>query len=216
MIVDCENSDPFNVISMLRGLNEEELEKVSKIILINDVHASLGWNELRNYTSILVEELMTTRVLAGKSLVDGVLIGKCFEEYYERGVDSICLLSSDSDYWALISMLKKAKFLVMVEHSKTSSDLKEKLLSEGIFYCYLDDFYSGEEADQMKKEILLRNLAAEIHDRDFNIKEIFDNLLTDMRYTYMSDAEKKRFYSEHLKNIKITVTENGTVEHNIK
>ena len=36
-----------------------------------------------------------------------------------------------------------------------------------------------------------------------------------MRYT-MTETEKKRFYSEYLKNVKINVTEDGTVQHIIK
>ena len=216
MIVDCENSDVYNVISMLKSLKEDEhLEKVSSLILINDVHASTGWEQLSRYTSVPIEHLMTERVKSDKSIVDGTLIGKTYEEFYENNVDSFVLLSSDSDYWALIKMLKKANFIVMVEHPKCGPDLKAKLTSEGIFYCYLDDFYSGEETAQMKKDMLIRNLTAEVAERDFNIQEIFDKILAELRLE-MSDSEKRQFYAEHLKNMKITIADDGTVQHNIK
>ena len=154
MLVDCENSDAFNVIAMLRNLDWDYLQKLSKIILINDVNASLGWGEIGRYTDIEIEHIMTSRIKNNKSLVDGTLISKAFLEHYKNDVDSFILLLSDSDYWALISMLTDAKFLVMVEHEKCGPDLRSALASEGVFFCFLDDFFSDETTTKMKKDLL--------------------------------------------------------------
>lgn len=62
---------------------------------------------------------------------------------YKNDVDSFVIVSSDSDYWGLISSLPDAHFLVMIEREKCGPDMKEALADSGIFYCYLDDFYSG-------------------------------------------------------------------------
>ena len=53
-----------------------------------------------------------------QSLVDAKLIAGTCKEHYENTVDSFLLVSSDSDYWGLISTLEKARFLVMVEYNK--------------------------------------------------------------------------------------------------
>ena len=57
--------------------------------------------------------------------------------------------------------------------------------------------------------------SAELNGVLFLLLEIFEELLANMRYT-MTEMEKKRFYSEYLKNVKINVTEDGTVQHIIK
>ena len=201
IIVDCENSDVYNLISMLRSLEwEDHLDNINKIVLVNDVHTSIGWPELANYTQIPVEHLMTQRIKSDKSVVDGELIACTFEEFYENNVDSFVLLSSDSDFWTLIRRLKRARFLVMVEHMKCGPDLKNVLEEAGIFYCYLDDFYSGEETDTIKKDILMRYLSGQLKDRDFAIREMFEDALKEMRLD-MTDGEKNQFFAQHLKNI---------------
>ena len=92
MIADCENSDPYNLICALKGLKwENALEKVAKIILINDKYASTSWSDLSSYTDIPVEHLMTERVKGNKSLVDGTLIAKTYEEFYEEHTDSFAV-----------------------------------------------------------------------------------------------------------------------------
>ena len=217
MIADCENSDPYNLICALKGLKwENALEKVAKIILINDKYASTSWSDLSSYTDIPVEHLMTERVKGNKSLVDGTLISKVFLEFYEEHTDSFILLSSDSDYWALIKMLSKASFLVMAEHDKCGPDLINAFSENQIKYCFLDDFYSGDgETAELKKEMLMRNLIADISSHDFNIKELFEHALKRMRLD-MPDREQRQFYAEYLKNLKISIADDGRVLHTIK
>lgn len=72
-------------------------------------------------------------------------------------MDSFVIVSSDSDYWGLISSLPDAHFLVMIEREKCGPDMKEALADSGIFYCYLDDFYSGNSED-IKKNALFKEM----------------------------------------------------------
>ena len=217
MLVDCENSDIYNLISMLKSLTwEDGLEKISKIVLINDVHTSIAWKNLSLYTSIPIEHMMTTRIKQEKSLVDGYVIGKIYEEYYENHVDSFMLLSSDSDYWSLLDMLhKKAKFIVVVEHNKCGSDLKAILEENNIFYCFLDDFYSGEEADFTKKDMLLKSISNELRCHDFNIFDILNNVLMNYRID-MTKSEKNQFISKSLKTIILNISSNGDLQLRLK
>ena len=44
MVVDCENSNPYKLYATLKNLDQEALlNKISKIILYNDVHAASAW-----------------------------------------------------------------------------------------------------------------------------------------------------------------------------
>jgi hypothetical protein len=42
--VDCENSDVFKLYGVLKNLNQDELEKIDKIILYDDYHTTSGWD----------------------------------------------------------------------------------------------------------------------------------------------------------------------------
>ena len=48
IIVDCENSNVYQLISMLRALRwEGHLEKLLKIVLVDGTSTNEGWNELK-------------------------------------------------------------------------------------------------------------------------------------------------------------------------
>lgn len=110
--MDCENADPYKFYGMLDSLNREALlGQVSKLIFYNDIHASTAWKMLNRFTEIPVEHHMTERIKENKSLVAPHLIAGVCREHYENGVDSVVFVSSDSDYWALISPTPQIRFL---------------------------------------------------------------------------------------------------------
>ena len=215
VVVDCENVDPYKLSATLRGLNKESIEKVESIILFDDVHASTGWDLLEQFTSIPVEHIEIERVKENKSLVDMRLALRVSQEFYEKKVDSYILVSSDSDYWALISSLPKAHFLVMVEHDKCGPDLKNALAEHGIFYCYLDDFYSGDSED-LKQRAIFREISTYLAQAvQLNLNTMLDEALRATRVT-MTPAERKQYYDRHLRNLQMIVSEDGEVSLSLK
>jgi hypothetical protein len=215
MIVDCENSDVYKIISMLRNLDWEYVQRIQKIILVNDIHTNAGWKELDKCTDVPITHIMTERVLEGKSVVDGEVFGTAFSEFLE-GVDRFVLLSSDSDFWALIKSFKgRANFLVMVEHMKCSPDYKEKLVDAGVLFCYLDDFYSGEESEQMKTNMLMKSIEAGLEQETFNVKAILNESKNALRID-MDEAVSEQFFKKYLKTLQINVDENGNVRFEIR
>ena len=102
-----------------------------------------------------MEHILIERVKESKSLVDIKLTARACQEHYINKVDSFIIVSSDSDYWGLISSLPDARFLMMIEHEKSGPDLKAALVNTGIFYCYIDDFYSG-NAEELKFGALIK------------------------------------------------------------
>lgn len=215
VVVDCENVDPYKLSATLRGLSKDSLSKISSIILFDDVHASSGWDLLEQFTTIPVEHIEIERVKENKSLVDMKLALRVSQEFYEKQVDSYVLVSSDSDYWALISSLPKAHFLVMVEHDKCGPDLKNALAEHGIFYCYLDDFYSGDSED-LKQKALFREMAIYLEQAiNLNLNTMLDQALYATRIS-MTPAERKQFYDKHLKPLQMNISDTGDVTLAVK
>ena len=210
VVVDCENADPYRLSATLRGLSPNFLSKISSIILFDDIHASSGWDLLEQFTTIPVEHIEIQRVKENKSLVDMKLAMRVSHEYYRNEVDSFILVSSDSDYWALISSLPEARFLVMVEHDKCGPDLKNALAERGIFYCYLDDFYSGDSED-LKVKALLREIGTTLsRSLQLNLNTMFDDALRATRIT-MDAAERQQFYQKYIRKIALEVSDEGDV-----
>lgn len=215
IVVDCENSDPYSLCATLKGLDYEVMQKISKIILFDDVHTATAWGILESYTRIPVEHNMIERVKQNKSLVDITLSARTCREFYANGVDSFLLASSDSDYWGLIQQLPDAKFLVMVEHSKCGPDIKTALDEAGIFYCYLDDFYSGTSED-IKLTALFTQMRSYIESAvHLNVNDMFNTALMNTRID-MAPAEKQQFYDKYIKQMSLSIAENGDVSIDLR
>lgn len=214
-LVDCENVDPYALCAAIDGLDKESRDKISKIILIDDINAASAWKRIKNFISVPVEHKLTERVIDHKSLVDMTLAVQACRDCFVNDVDSFLLVSSDSDYWALISALPEANFLVLVEHEKCSFDLKAKLLEEGIYYAYIDDFYSA-NSGRIKTGVLQMEIQAEIDKiASFNIKELMDDKIKKARM-YLSDNEQRAFYDKYLRSARLVLDEDGNVRIELK
>ena len=196
--VDCENSNTYHLCATFDGLPEENMNKVNKIILIDDVNTSTAWGVLEEHVSIPVEHKVIPRIKEDKSLVDITLTAQLCKEFYANNTDSFVLVSSDSDYWGLISSIPEAHFLVMIEHAKCGPDMKEALRSKGIFYCYIDEFYSG-DSDSLKRNAIILDLYKQIRERpSLNLMALLNDAIWTTKAP-MDDAEKKRFYDKYVK-----------------
>ncbi len=215
IVVDCENSDPYDLCAALNNLEDALRDKISKIILFDDVHTSTAWQVLAEHTEIPVERMEVKRLKDSKSLVDTYLTAHVCREFYGNQVDSFVLAASDSDYWSLISALPEARYLVMVEHEKCSGKLKEALDDSGIFYCYIDDFYSGMGKDIKLTALLTemkRYLASHIN---LNVNQMMDEIYRSTR-AVMSETEKHQFYEKYIKSLSLVIDNDGTVSIQIK
>lgn len=215
VVVDCENSDPYKLSATLRRLNREYLEKIKSIILFDDVHTASAWSILERFTSIPVEHITIERIKQNKSLVDIKLTARACQEHYENKIDSFIIVSSDSDYWGLISSLPRARFLVMIEREKCGPDMKAALTDSGIFYCYLDDFYSG-DSEELKMNALFREMRIYMDQAvKLNVNAMLDDALRVTRIT-MSPSERKQFYDKHIKSLQLVISETGDVSLALK
>ena len=173
ILVDCENVDPYRFASVFKNLNEENLEKIKKVILYDDVNTSNAWDYINEYTKLPIEHKEIQRVLNNKSLVDIAMTSGACKEYYQENTESLILASSDSDFYGLISSLAGARFYVLNESDKTSDLILDKLDEANINYCFMDSFAQGEVQD-FKNNVLLRNLQSKLN--DFNQTKNFVTL----------------------------------------
>lgn len=210
MAVDCENSDPYRLCATLKGLDQDVIRKIQKIMLFDDVNTVHAWRILESHTSIPIEHIMTERVKRTKSLVDIELTATTCMEHYKNHVDSFIIVSSDSDYWGLISSLPDARFLVMIEREKCGSDMKAAMANSGIFYCYIDDFFSGNSED-IKKNALFTELYKHLDKAiKLNAYEMLEAALTATRIE-MTPAAKRQFFDRHIKRMNLVMDDAGNI-----
>ena len=209
MAVDCENADPYRFCGMLDSLDQNALlNHVAKIILYNDVHASSAWKILDQFTGLQVDHHMTERIKADKSLVDAQLITGVCREYYENGADSVVLVSSDSDYWGMISMLPQVRFLVALERNKCSPATKTALEEAGIPYCTTDSFCmrnTGKVVQRVLSEDVRRTLTEAFN---INLRAVLERAYREARVEW-SEAEKRNFIDRYLRTTRISFAEDG-------
>lgn len=208
--VDCENSDVYKLYSVLKNLNQDELAKIEKIVLYDDYHTNSGWDWIYKFTKIPVEHIEVERVTDQKSLVDIKMTAGVCKDYYENGISSFIIVSSDSDYWGLISSLPNANFLVMYEYSKCGQAIKNALAERGIYYCSIDDFCTG-NIEELKKAVLLNILEKYLPDFLYlNAKELAQHIYQEARIE-ASEREIQNFYNKYIKTLKLKIDDNGAV-----
>lgn len=93
--------------------------------------------------------------------------------------------------------------------------MKAALAESGIFYCYLDDFYSGNSED-IKKNALFKEMYRWIDNSvHLNVNDMFDAALRNTRIE-MSPAERRQFYEKHIRHMTLTIDENGNASIELK
>lgn len=135
MVVDCENSDAYKMLSTLKTMGNTS--KVSKIILVGDSKSNSFWGIIEKCTSIPVESFLIERIKNGKSLVDIALSTVVCREHYQNKVNSFILFSSDSDFWGLFTSLPDVKFMFMLEKEKVARGYKAVLGSSKVNHFYM-------------------------------------------------------------------------------
>ena len=206
--VDCENSDVYKLYAVLKGLDSDNMSKIEKIYLYDDYHTTRAWNWLYNFTNIPVEHIQVQRVTDRKSLVDIMMTAGICRNYYDDGIDSFILVSSDSDYWGLISSLPMAKFLVMYEYAKCGLAIKNALSEHDIYYCSIDDFCSA-NVEEFKRTVLFDILEKYLPDIVYlNGRDLVQQIYEEARLT-VSDNEKEVFFNKYIKTLSIKCDHDG-------
>jgi hypothetical protein len=210
MAVDCENADPYKLYSFLRSLKDDELKKISKILLYDDYRTSRAWALLEKFTSITIEREVVERVNNFKSLVDIKMTAGICREHYQNNINSFILVSSDSDFWGLISSITNAAFLVLIEGEKCGSTIKQAFNESGILYCYIDNFCTGNN-DGLKSLVFAMELKKYLYSMvNINVDTMFAEICAQCRLE-LTPGEKKNLYDKYIKHIRMNIDANGNL-----
>ena len=213
VVVDCENSDAYRLYSTLKGLDDEKISKINKIILYDDVHTTPAWKLLtEEFRGIInFEYILVERLNEAKSLVDHKMIADIAKEHYREEVDAFIIASSDSDYWAIINSIEEADFLVLVEKEKVGHDIKNALDDKGIFYCYINDFCSS-KVGEFQNKVLDAELKIRLENAlNLNAKELLRAVYYAARIT-PNEAEKENYYNKHIKTLRLVIDDSGNMK----
>lgn len=212
IFIDGENADPYRFASMIDSLKDYEIDKIDKIIVYYDeVYSCKAWEMLKHFSSgIAVEPVPVERIKDDKSLVDHKLVAGVSKSIYKDDVDSIILVSSDSDFWAVIEDVP-ANYLVVVESDKCGHDFKDVLRKHNIFYCYMDKFIEYEN-NRFFEFVFKNELKALITASTVlpNANEMVDNALINSR-TAISKTEKENLFKKYIKGLKLDVDSDGNL-----
>ena len=213
IFIDGENVDPYKFADAIESLQDYEIDKIEKIIVYYDNSFSVkAWTYLHHFTfDIPVEAIGVDRINENKSLVDHKLVARVSRAVYAENVDSIILVSSDSDFWSVIEDVK-ANYLVMLESEKCGFDFKSVLREHDIFYCYLDRFIAAEDDRYFKT--VFRNEVISAVEKLFVIpdpQELFETALLQTR-AEIPAAEKEAIFNKYIAGMKLRISKDKQFE----
>ena len=208
MAVDCENSNCYAICAVLNNLNQDELNKISKIILYDDPNTTSAWNLLHKYTKIPVETVNVERVKIDKSIVDIRMTAGVVQSFCTGQADSFVICSSDSDFWGLISSIPEARFMVLYEKANVSNAVVEAWKMHGINH-YDMGVFGSEVTSQFKTDVLLTLLRSHLPNLNaLNVNDLTEELYSEAMLP-ATQEEKKEFMNKYLFSLKVFVNEEG-------
>ena len=130
------------------------------------------------------------------------------KEVYTNNVDSVILVSSDSDYWALIQTLADIDFLVMVERRKCGAEILNALEQREIVYCFLDDFCTN-ASYAIKTTTLLNEMRTRLDAAlNVNVNDLLNDVIRNT-WVQMTPKERQQFYDRYIKTMKLSISQDG-------
>lgn len=211
VFIDGENADPYRFASAINSLKNHEIEKINKIIVYYDSeHTTKAWTMLKHFTyGVEVEAIPVERIKEDKSLVDHRLVMGVSKSIYKDEVDSIILVSSDSDFWSVIDSTDGVNYLVMVESEKCGYEFKALLRDKEVFYCYLDRFMTPSD-DQFFNLVFKSELEKIVKERFSlgNARELLSDVLVSCR-AFVSDAQEDMLFDKHIKTLTLKISADG-------
>ena len=103
----------------------------------------------------------------------------------------------------------------MIEREKCGPDMKAALADTCVFYCYLDDFYSGNSDAIIKNAIFNEMYRRIVNSVRLNVNDMFDAALRNTRIE-MSQAERIQFFDKYIRSMSLRIDEEENVSVKLK
>lgn len=182
VFVDCDNSDFFKVINFIKELEQQgKQSSIRRVKLIVDKKSNFLWKVFRTiYTGqIAIDIVQVSRIKDTKSVADIVLTKEICESYYTKGLKKAVVMSSDSDFYGVITSLPELEYCVCYVESQTHDGYLEYLEQAGIVTYNLAGVQTEEYIDRYKGmciEYLLGYVMAMTPIAKWDEKMLIDNV----------------------------------------
>lgn len=119
-LVDTQNMTASDVYEFLEWIRQEYPTAFQAVVLFVDGHEAYNWNIAESMIRFPVRRVTADRVLDGKSMVDTILVATAIQTFYAHGVDSLYIISGDSDFLPLADILPDVKLCFCGKAGSTS------------------------------------------------------------------------------------------------
>lgn len=199
IIVDCENADPIRLCATINMISESAKKKIVKVLLIDDEHTSPAWELFSNFISIPTEREVVRRIVSDKSLVDIKLTTMACMEHYKNNIDSFVLSSSDSDYWGMISTMKTARFLLLLQEKKCSPHMQEAAERANIPISWVDTL-TDSRATKLRDATLLQSVNDKLRTLPVDIIGSIEQAIKESLLV-LSEEDRAAAVADYMKNL---------------
>lgn len=119
--IDCDNINYFKFLALVHEMSKQSNQFVVKVFV--DTKTSILWECLpTGCRNVKLEVISVDRIVNLKSMVDMVMTTEICKDVYKNGVDSIYIVSSDSDFLGLIRTVKIKDLSVIFNYDDTSKN----------------------------------------------------------------------------------------------
>lgn len=131
LFVDCDNVELFKFLSFIQCLSPANVEG---IVLVIDEKSNYLWRVFKNLYkgNIPISTINVPRLKEQKSVVDVVLTKAVCESVYLGDTRNVLLISSDSDFFGLISSLTDVNFGVCYVSTAMGQDYLKYLSNNNV------------------------------------------------------------------------------------
>lgn len=124
--VDCDNIEYFKFLALLDLLSEADAEFSVK--LFKDTKSSTLWDDIPiKADNVKLETINVDRLIGLKSMVDMAITTTICKDVYTKGISSIYLVSSDSDFLGLVKGVEIKELGIIYNKDKTNSEYLDLL-----------------------------------------------------------------------------------------
>ena len=215
LFVDCDNIEFFKFLGFLNTLSPEN---VSGIVLIVDEKSNYLWRVFDKIYkgSIPVKSISVPRLKEQKSVVDVVLTKEICKSVYCDGLDKVLLISSDSDFFGLISSLIDVDFGVCFVSSAMGVDYLKYLENNNIPTMDLltvEDDCSTDEVKEIGFSYLLLYELSNVPMTYWTVNSLSDllyNSFTNETDISVTKQEIKKFIGNKFDKVYVDIRDDNT------
>ena len=140
MLIDGDNISPYQIKTVIDEASIHGKLQIRRVYGDWTKPKMMPWKEAANSNAI--RQVQQSNYTTGKNSTDGALIIEAMEMLYTRKIDGFCIVSSDSDYTGLATILREAgKFVLGIGSRQTP----QSLVNACNRFTYIETIAAGNE-----------------------------------------------------------------------